>query len=593
MKSPKDMRVIQIDVTNACPHNCSNCTRFCGHHKKPFFMSFETFKKAVNSLDGYVGTIGIMGGEPTLHPEFPRMAKYLAAKKPAKHSDEMLRPQQNFVDGIHDLEFEHTFPYPCNKGMRQTINGPGLWSSIGRNYKKYYEIIQDTMQYQILNDHLNEVYHQPALISRKSLGIPDNEWKNLRDSCWVQNRWSATITPKGAFFCEVAGALDMLFNGPGGWKIEPGWWQRTPEEFGNQLEWCELCGLACDTFTRNANEGIDDISADLYERLRQIGSRKVGTNQINVLKIENGKILEESKAKGKWFGGEMPYTANYSDRFNNSKTNLTDKKIIGIYICTGEDLSYGMENFNLLSDVSVYADSTVISRIKNAFPDKTGMNFFDKNQVPLGYVLYETMKAEDYNTYALIVSGKVCMTNLLERLKYLVLNPGTLLYKKYTTASHNHYFKAEYGGEALLLNGTAQSIRDIGWDAILRLNNLEELVRMWKPKKILDFAPEIERKAPMSNIVQGKRYAIYGAGNMAVELINKIRRNGAEAVMLIDTDRKKWGTVVKGLTVEGPSVLKEKNDLFDYIMIGSIWYYKEIKEALKSFGFGEHQLVTF
>ena len=43
MKSPKDMSKIQIDITNACGNMCSNCTRFCGHHVKTFFMDFDNF----------------------------------------------------------------------------------------------------------------------------------------------------------------------------------------------------------------------------------------------------------------------------------------------------------------------------------------------------------------------------------------------------------------------------------------------------------------------------------------------------------------------------------------------------------------------
>lgn len=62
MRSPKDMRIIQIDITNACVHACSNCTRFCGHHVRPFFMDFETFKRAVDSLKDFDRCIGIMGG---------------------------------------------------------------------------------------------------------------------------------------------------------------------------------------------------------------------------------------------------------------------------------------------------------------------------------------------------------------------------------------------------------------------------------------------------------------------------------------------------------------------------------------------------
>ncbi|MDR1740637.1 MAG: radical SAM protein [Synergistaceae bacterium] len=77
MRNPKNMGIIQIDVTNVCPHTCSNCTRFCGHHKKPFFMDMETFKQAVDSLDGFDGVVGVIGGEPTVHPRFEEIAEYL------------------------------------------------------------------------------------------------------------------------------------------------------------------------------------------------------------------------------------------------------------------------------------------------------------------------------------------------------------------------------------------------------------------------------------------------------------------------------------------------------------------------------------
>ena len=118
-------------------------------------------------------------------------------------------------------------------------------------YKKYYELIQDVFKMQAVNDHGNIMYHSPILINRKDLGISDQDWYKIRDCCWAQDIWSATITPKGAFFCEIAGALDMLFDGPGGWPIEEGWWKRTPDQFGEQLKWCEYCGIAIETFTRD------------------------------------------------------------------------------------------------------------------------------------------------------------------------------------------------------------------------------------------------------------------------------------------------------------------------------------------------------
>lgn len=86
MRSPADMKTIQIEITNVCLHSCSNCTRFCGHHQQPFFMDWLTFQRAVDSLQGYEGIIGLMGGEHTLHPDFERMVLYLRKKHPMAES---------------------------------------------------------------------------------------------------------------------------------------------------------------------------------------------------------------------------------------------------------------------------------------------------------------------------------------------------------------------------------------------------------------------------------------------------------------------------------------------------------------------------
>ena len=67
----------------------------------------------------------------------------------------------------------------------------------------YAEVIQDTLKFEGLNDHSNAMYHQPILISRKEMGISDETWQEIRDNCWINMQWSASITPKGAFFCEI------------------------------------------------------------------------------------------------------------------------------------------------------------------------------------------------------------------------------------------------------------------------------------------------------------------------------------------------------------------------------------------------------
>lgn len=292
MISPKDQKIIQIDITNACVHKCSNCTRFCGHHKKTFFMDFENFKNAVDSLDGYEGCVGVIGGEPTLHPEFEKFADYIKEKRlkyTVKNAREPIADMQEYILK-HFIDFDHS--------------KAGLWSSLNKSYYKHFETINDSFEAQNCNDHNNTCLHQALLMARKDIGIDDEEWIQKRDNCWIQNTWSATITPKGAFFCEVAGALDMLFDGSGGWKVEQGWWKREPKDFEDQLHWCELCSGCLDVPKRLSNDGKDDISEGMAEKLIAIGSPKM---QQGLYVIHTKEDYQKNKISYKTFVGPEDY----------------------------------------------------------------------------------------------------------------------------------------------------------------------------------------------------------------------------------------------------------------------------------------------
>ena len=262
MRSPANMTTIQIDITNACFHSCSNCTRFCGHHEKPFYMDFETFKRAVNSLDEFQGKVGIIGGEPTLHPEFEKFIEYLRDRRVKDFPPLPFTP----IKDLENYSKKHFFPRNAKVG---------LYSALGPKYYKYFELIYDTFHYQLINDHTNDCMHQALLMQRKELGIDDKTWQEKRDVCWIQNTWSAAITPKGAFFCEIAAGLDMLFNGPGGWEVTADWWKRTPEEFGDQPNWCEMCSAAIDVPLRFSYDGRDDVTPSMLEKLQKVNSPKI------------------------------------------------------------------------------------------------------------------------------------------------------------------------------------------------------------------------------------------------------------------------------------------------------------------------------
>lgn len=257
------MDVIQIEITNACPHLCANCTRFCGHHEKPFFMDFDTFKNALDSLDGFPGTVGIMGGEPTLNSDFDRIVRYYRSR-----IEEIAFPGYR----VPRRDFKHYVERKISSGLPYRR---AIWTSLGGGYYKNFELLQETFPIQYINDHTNSGLHQALLMPRKELGIPDDRWFELRDRCWIQNMWSASITPKGAFFCEVAAALDMLFDGPGGWPVEPGWWKRKPEDFKDQLHWCEYCSAPLPAPRIEANTHCDIITPGIERQLAERRSPKL------------------------------------------------------------------------------------------------------------------------------------------------------------------------------------------------------------------------------------------------------------------------------------------------------------------------------
>ncbi len=410
------MNVIQIEITNACIHQCANCTRFCGHHRKPFFMDFATFKKAVDSLKDFPGIIGIMGGEPTIHPQFPEFVQYLRSTIPPYCPPRnCIPPQENYIEYVIQ-------PPPGKQRL-------GIWSALGKKYYKYFELIHDTFDCFVLNDHTNDGLHQALLLPRKELGISDEEWIPLRDNCWIQNLWSASITPKGAFFCEVAAALDMLFDGPGGWPIEPGWWRRTPEEFGDQLKWCELCSAPLRVPFARANAEIDIVSPMILEKLKQVGSPKIRKKKYTVFDVS----------------------------------------------------SYRPEDYPLNDDGMVYLEehdeSRRIQQSLSLTPREIQVASIDFDQPEVHIDLQH-----DIHDWMLLVRREVSLhPQLLAKLKSMVLNPGCLyLHHPHQRAilSENASQKEPHKANFLLFNRRAQALQNLE-----TIRSLSQLIDLYSHKK--------------------------------------------------------------------------------------------------------------
>lgn len=74
------MHKIEIDVTESCNLSCKSCVRGCDHFKSSKMISLEAIQKFVDEsieLNYNWTRIGIMGGEPTVHPQLHEILNIL------------------------------------------------------------------------------------------------------------------------------------------------------------------------------------------------------------------------------------------------------------------------------------------------------------------------------------------------------------------------------------------------------------------------------------------------------------------------------------------------------------------------------------
>lgn len=197
----------QIDITNHCHiGNCLYCSRYERHipKDKKYFMSVEEVEKAVLSYEGFESPIGLIGGDPLLHPKFTEICEMLL-----KH----------------------------NKKEKY-----GLWTSINPKTSKYKDIILNTFGFVAFNEH-NSVQqesckHQPLTLALVDMVKNEELRKELTEQCYFRLKWCGTVNPNGAFHCEIAGSIAYLL-GYTGWPIEKGWYNK---DWHEQYYLCELCG---------------------------------------------------------------------------------------------------------------------------------------------------------------------------------------------------------------------------------------------------------------------------------------------------------------------------------------------------------------
>jgi hypothetical protein len=233
--------VIQLQVTRACDLACHHCTQGSNLAGKPVVMTPDEFERAVKSLEGYWGVVGMFGGNPAMHPQFETLCEILRAHVPW---------EQRGIWCNH----------PRGKGrtMAITFNPAHSNLNVHLDGEAHAEFARDWPE---CRPHLKgldlDSEHGSPWVALKDV-VPDEaeRWK-LIGQCDVNRYWSAlvgVVPGRGlrAYFCEIAyaqAALHATASDAADWPdtglvVAPGWWRLPMADFADQVRLhCHACGI--------------------------------------------------------------------------------------------------------------------------------------------------------------------------------------------------------------------------------------------------------------------------------------------------------------------------------------------------------------
>ena len=283
MRSPYQMKIICVDVTNKCDLACSNCTRLLENQDGFWEMSVENFRLALKSLRDYPGIIAMIGGNPCMHTKFEELCKVFSEEIPEK-SRRGLWTNNIFK---HEAISVETF---------------GVFNLNPHNVPRGIDSLKNIKQ---LGWYHPENSEHSSILSAVQDFYPEHEMWKLISACDINQQWSAGIVENNgvlrAYFCEVAAAFDLARKEDNGFPVTDGWWRNPVSHFKDQVAYfCPRCGVPARIGPVLDCDETDTYSDTNEELALKSASKKRPRKIIKITSLEDGlktnhAVVEYSK----------------------------------------------------------------------------------------------------------------------------------------------------------------------------------------------------------------------------------------------------------------------------------------------------------
>jgi sulfatase maturation enzyme AslB (radical SAM superfamily) len=207
---------IEIDITWQCNLTCFDCNRCCGTAptgEKMTISQIEKFIKESESENYKWKVIRVIGGEPTIHPNFLEIIQLLINYRNTYEKDEKFK-------------------------LIVSTNGYSQKTKQLLNELPNEVIIENS------HKELNEIYHI-GHFNVAPIDIRDTSNEDFTIACTNATYCGMGLTPNGYYHCPVAGSIDRVFGFDLGKKSLP---KKNNEMHDSMNAFCKYCGFfdTCD-----------------------------------------------------------------------------------------------------------------------------------------------------------------------------------------------------------------------------------------------------------------------------------------------------------------------------------------------------------
>ena len=223
--------LLEIDLTYICGLKCQGCNRSLDKAPSNESISLEKINQFIDeSVQGghrWEG-IRILGGEPTLHPQFLAI-----------------------LDSLREYRRNH------QPKLRITVVSNGYSEQTKLILKKIPEdvFVENTSK-------VSKVQVDFSPFSNAPRDYPEHARSDFRNGCWVTQGLGMGLTPQGYYHCAIAGGIDRIYDFKIGRQSIP-----DPQDtLYDQFEaLCSLCGHFCiHAPTATPHDGISKSWRDAY-----------------------------------------------------------------------------------------------------------------------------------------------------------------------------------------------------------------------------------------------------------------------------------------------------------------------------------------